>query len=73
MTDEEALQKIRDLVNKRMAYALANDEDTWIHTRGDLLLIFLQLQILKKLESIDGTLILIMNEIEVSHEPPHTR
>ncbi len=68
MTDEEALQKIRDLVNKRMAYALANDEDTWIHTRGDLLSIFLQLQILKKLESIDDTLILIMNEIEVSHE-----
>lgn len=57
MTDEEILQKMRERVNKSIAYAMETSGDAWMHTLGDMAQIFLQLQIIDRLESIGTDLI----------------
>jgi hypothetical protein len=64
MTDEEILQKMREWVNKSIAYAMESSGDAWMHTLGDMAQIFLQLQIIKRLDSIDDTLIVIMKQTD---------
>jgi hypothetical protein len=56
MTDEEILQKMRERVNKSIAYAMESSGDAWMHTLGDMAQIFLQLQMIDRLTDIDTNL-----------------
>lgn len=64
MSDEEILQKMRERVNKSIAYAMESSGDAWMHTLGDMAQIFLQLQILKRLDLIDDAILLQLQIIK---------
>lgn len=63
MTDEENLRKIRERVDINLKYAMESSSDGWIASAQ----IFLQLQILKRLDSIDDTLITMGNDSWSDH------
>lgn len=52
MTEDEIIQKIQEFVEGRFAYAIEQGGDQWLLTLGNLLPIYLQLQTLKRLDSI---------------------
>ncbi len=56
MTDDEILQKMRERVSNRIAYAMESSGDSWMHTLGDMAQNFLQLQIIDRLTDIDVNL-----------------
>lgn len=63
MVRDEILPEIRRFVELKVAHAVLNDDDAWRHTVGDLLPLYMQFQILDKLQSINENLDVIHAEL----------
>lgn len=82
MTDEEISEAIREVILEKIKKTILDckDDDTWLHLARSLLpfhiqlQLHLQLELLKKLDSIDETLIDILMELRgnVQDELPRT-
>jgi hypothetical protein len=62
MINPQALDKIKQYVIARVEHSVLTTDDAWQHEVSGLLPLYLQLLILDRLESIDDTLILIMQQ-----------
>ena len=66
---DEVLPVIRKFVELKVAHAVLNDDDVWRHTVGDLLPLYMQFQVLDRLDKVIEALDVLHAEVSEQNRP----
>lgn len=69
MARDEVLPEIRRFVELKVSHAVLNDDDVWRHTVGDLLPLFMQFQLLDRLDKVIEALDALHAEVSEQNRP----
>lgn len=66
---DEILPEMRTFIELKVAHAVLNDGDAWHHTVGDLLPLYMQFQMLDRLDKVIEALDVLHAEVSEQNRP----